>query len=409
MSRSSLAALLFLLTVSPLLLSGAEPAPAAAGLVLQRPSGIDDATWERVKAAHAARIQEYLNLLAQAEKDRPRPDRDTIAAYLKKRDAAVKAVSDHGAVTLKSLPAAGDHPMLGNYVFLWLEVSPRLDGAVRKVGKGDRGPSLAEVLRAMKPGDTVLLEEGEYTWEGAPGTLKDIAIIGRGAGQTTLHNCFVSDCQRVRFEALTINCDNSDWCSLQRGSVHVRDCHVFNYNSGSGGGNAMFAVNSLVLVEGCTFEGLSGKASRYGGGGVAFDFRTFNVLHVRNTKFENNASVVRADFPCTFDGCRGQVRHGLPVNGGPVWLRKNGLACDPRAAQEFVHATDDRAFIEYLLGERKELDAAARRVAEDCALARHLPYWIRLMSHRNAGIRSRAGARFAALSGEAPARGQCHA
>jgi hypothetical protein len=406
MHRSFLTALLFLLSMSLLPLSGADPAPP--GLSLQRPEGIDDATWERIKATHAARVQEYLNLLAQAEKNRPRPDRDTIATYLGKRDAATKAVSDHAAATLKSLPAvAAEHAMVGNYVFLWSEVSPRLSGAVRKVGKGDRAPSLAEVLAVVQPGDTVLLEEGEYLCRAFPGVRTDIAIIGRGAGQTTLTHCSVSTCQRVRFEGVKIDCDDSTSFNLRDASLHLRDCHVFNYNSGAGGSNAMFAVNSLVLVEGCTFEGLTGSAGRRGDrGGVAFDFRTFNVLYVRNTRFQNNAEIVRAGFPCTFDGCRsdGQLRYsyGVAVQGGPVWLRNNGVTIrDGKAAHEFVHATDDRAVVDYLLGERKDLDAAARRVADDCALYRHLPYWIRLMGHRSASIRSRAGERFAALTGQA--------
>src|SRR5262249_61143940 len=135
------------------------------------------------KAAHGARVQEYVDILARAEKERPRPDRDSIATYMEKREALQFFLSEQATATHEQLTRA-DELVLSNYVFLWGEVSPRLSGAVRKVGRGDKDPSLAEALAAAKPGDLVLLEEGEYQFAGAD--WKDIAVVGRGAGKTTL-------------------------------------------------------------------------------------------------------------------------------------------------------------------------------------------------------------------------------
>jgi hypothetical protein len=56
--------------------------------------------------------------------------------------------------------------------------------------------------------------------------------------------------------------------------------------------------------------------------------------------------------------------------------------------------------VELVLGERRELDQRSRRLVEECALARHLPYWIRLLGHRDTGVRNRAMVHFEALTGQ---------
>lgn len=401
--RAILFALLFLLPLTtPLWADNPKD-----GLLIKRPAGIDDATWERIKAAHAARIQEFVDILAKAEKDRPRPDRDTIGSYLEKRDKLHTLIADQAQGTLAALTRS-DTLMLNNYVFIWSEVSPRLSGAIRKVGRGDNGPSLAETLAEAKPGDLVLLEEGEYQFGNCP-NWEDIAVAGRGASKTTLklnRRGGLQSGQRVRFEGLKIDCGDDNWCDLRDGALHMRDCHVFNYNSGAGGSNSMFAVNSILLIEGCTFEGLTGRAGEGGDrGGVAFDFRGFNVLYARRTEFVNNAEILRASFPCTFDECSSKEKlthaHGIMGYGGPIWLRQNSARIhDQRDTDKFEFAADERAFVEFVLGERRELDARSKRLAEECALARHLPYWIRLLGHRDTTVRNRASAQFEALTGQ---------
>ena len=37
-------------------------------------------------------------------------------------------------------------------------------------------------------------------------------------------------------------------------SIHLKDCYIFNYNSGAGGEFAMSTSGGLSLIEGCTFE-----------------------------------------------------------------------------------------------------------------------------------------------------------
>lgn len=383
----------------------ADDAKTWDGLLLQRPAGIDDAAWERIKAAHTARIQEYLNALAEMERDRPRPDADTLAACLKRRAAMEQRVAIQARATVDHL-ALADKLILSNYVLIWSEVSPRLTGKVRRVGRGDKKPALAEVMATVAPGDAILLEEGEYEFPGC-GDWQDIAVIGRGANKTTLKRTrrAVSACQRVRFEGLTIDCDNREWCHLRESSVHMRDCRVRNYNSGAPGSAAMFATGSVLLIEGCTFEGLTGRALPHQGG-KAFDFVGTNALYVRRSEFINNAAILRADFPCTFDACRSKaelVLHadGISSFGGPVWLRDNDVhLCNRECAEPFRYATDDRSFVELVLGEREELDAPARRLIQEGILARRLPYWIRLIGHRDASVRERASVRFETLTGQ---------
>jgi hypothetical protein len=384
-----------------------EPKPADPDkLVLKRPADIDDATWARLKAEHAARIQKYLEILATAEAERPRPDRDGIAEYMEKQANLEGILFGQARKTVEDLTYSDDL-VLSNYVFLWSEVSPRLSGAVRKVGKGDKDPSLIEALSKTKNGDLILLEDGEYQL--GHGEWSDIAIVGRGPSRTTLkcQRGGVNSCRRVRVEGLKIDCQDDPFCDIRdKGALHLKDCYVFNYNSGAGGSDSMFAVGSLILIEGCTFEGLTRRAGKDGDrGGVAFDFRGSNILYARKTTFINNSEILRAGFPCTFDECRSSDTigntHGIMCYGGPIWLRKNAAQIDDRRGiRNFEYAVDDRAFVEYVLGERKELNVRSKRLAEESQLVRHLPYWIRLLGHPDIVVRTKASAHFEKLTGQ---------
>jgi len=403
-----LSALVLVLSVAMLPCHGQDAAkPAGKALVIPKPDGIDEATWERLKSEHAARIREFVDVLVEAEKKRIRPDRDTVQDFIHRRHRLRDRLGSQAQATLEQL-AKAEQSMLGNYVFLWSEVSPRLTGTIRQVGAGDRNPTLAEVLAAAQPGDVVLLGEGSYAFDARKrraAKWHDIAFVGRGAGKTTVKFTSYHEfpaCQRVRFEGVKIDCGDSSWCDLCDGSLHLRDCHLFNYNSGTGSCAAIGGSDTMLLVEGCTFEGNTGRDAGEGKG-AAFGLHGFNVLYVRKTEFVDNREVLRAAFPCTFDDCRarGCERWDIMDYCGPIWLRKNTVTLNDRdGVLDFTFAADDRAVIEFILGERQELDGPATRLVAECALARHLPYWIRLLGHRDDWVRSRAIARFEALTGQ---------
>jgi hypothetical protein len=401
--RVTLAA--FLLLVCATLSSGEDPKPPANNsLIIRRPAGIDDATWQRLQTLHGARIQHFVEMLANAEKERIRADRDTISDCLAKRDSLAGLLEGMSQDVTSELTRE-ERLVLANYVFLWAEVSPRLSGMVHRVGRNDQNPSLQEVLAAVRPGGVILLEEGTYQFTHSGGRrkgLQDIAIIGGGPSKTTLRfkdrAGNITSAQRVRIEGVKIQCDDDEFIDVRGDdcSIHLKDCYVFNYNSGAGGSYAIDASGGLVLMEGCTFEGASGRAAPAPHGSP---IRHCNVLYARKTSFVDNRGV-EARFLCTFDECRFKT-NGIHGWRNPLWLRKNvGEVGDIRDAEKFSLAADDREFTEFVLGERKDVDERSRGIAEKCALVRHLPYWIRLLGHADQEIRRKAVTHFERLTGQ---------
>jgi hypothetical protein len=296
-------------------------------------------------------------------------------------------------------------PIVLNTVMLRNEASPHLTGRVLRVGPEGDFKDLSKAFRNIQPGDILRLGKGRFHL--GRGQWRDIAIVGAGPDDTELA-LSLRAAMRVRIEGVKINCHDREFIDIRDGgAVHLKNCHIFNYNSGAGGSNAIRASGCVVFVEGCTFEGMAGRAEGRGSGGDAFDMRGDNVLFVRNTQFINNQEIIRASFPCGFDACTSknttQWDSGItPYQPRVLFLRANRTPVrSPESAVAFQHVTDDIAFIEYALGEREAIDDLSKQLAGTLGIARNLPYWIGLLRHRNEAVRLKAAVRVRALTGQA--------
>lgn len=305
----------------------------------------------------------------------------------------------------KTAPDAGrDEEYVGqDYVHVTNRTGPRLSGRVIRVGGGGLYAGLEQAIPHLQAGDLVRLATGIHVLkldENKGKTLpSDLAIVGAGPESTTLR-LSLKHAERLRIEALQIDCADDPFLALHwGGSAQLRGCRVFNYNSGAGGSNAIFGGDTALLIEGCTFEGMSGR-NKGRSGGTAFDLRGRNVLYVRDSRFVDNQEIVRAGFPCTFDRCvsEGSSRQ-FPEISGRALTRKSELRfVSLELATEFSHATDDLDVVRFLLGEQANIDEATRALASRLGLHRKLPYWIGLLRHGDARIRNQAAQRIKALT-----------
>lgn len=381
-------------------------------VIISRPANapFDEATWERLRNGFAQEKQLFLELLGQLDKNRVDLVLDTPSSVLAKRKLIRAALDTNAKATVEGMAPVG--ALILNVVQLRNETGPRLSGRILKVGDGGEVAKLRDAIAQIKKGDVVQLGPGTHGLGLAMGgqlEFEDVAFVGEGQDKTTL----ILDgrtmrgpkpWRRVRIENLKIDCKDNNFMDLRGGSIQIKNCHVFNYNSGAGGSNAIFATNSVLLIEESTFEGDSGRSSGRSGG-CAFDLREDNLLFARNCRFVDNQQIVRATSPCGFDGCvsESSIEHSygiVPYDKGLVLLRGNKATVQRHElTAEFSRTTDDPEFIEYVCGDRKDADDATRKLAEDLAIDRNLPYWIGLIRHDKPNIRAKAAARIEALTG----------
>ena len=232
--------------------------------------------------------------------------RDPLPVVIEKRRAILTGLERHKSDTVWHFV---NPELIGaNYVLYRNAASPRLSGRVVHVGPEREYVDLASARENLRPGDLVLLAEGTFSLDNPgqrqPTHWADIAIVGAGADKTTLTGQ-IESAVRLRIEGARVECGDDEFVDLRKGSsLHLRDCYITGYNSGAGGSNAICGNGSVILVERCTFEGMTGYAARAGSnGGNAFDLRGFNLLYVRQSHFIDNQEIIRATFPCVFDGC----------------------------------------------------------------------------------------------------------
>jgi hypothetical protein len=192
--------------------------------------------------------------------------------------------------------------------------------------------------------------------------------------------------------------------------MHLRDCEVVNYNSGAGGSNALGDNAGVVLLEGCLFDGSGGRASRRPEDmGNAMDLRADAWLYARECQFVNNEDIVRATIPTVFDRCtalntRGPLYGVISYPEGHIFLREsdslvsNAVRASGPPPRAFSTATDDRAFVDYLLDPSKPIDDDSKQLASALQLTHRLPYWIGLIRDSDAQVRDLAKERLAALA-----------
>jgi hypothetical protein len=205
-------------------------------------------------------------------------------------------------------------------------------------------------------------------------------------------------------DGFRIDCHDTPFCDLRRnGAIHVRNCYVFNYNSGTGGSNSIHGADSSVLIEQCTFEGRSGAAGPRNLGN-ALDLRGDCSLYVRQTQFIDNEEILGASFPCVFDGCIAITADATArlnqLSGSVILLRDSpSLATRGATFATFAVATDEKTFIDAATGASPAPDSRSQQLIATLMLNRRLPYWIGLLRHENSELRTIAAAHLARLTG----------
>jgi hypothetical protein len=376
-------------------------------LVIERPKTVDDETWKRLKEGYQDEKDEFVQLLVQLEKSRIEYGRDGLADILKKQVAVDALLDEHrtGVLAHRIEPEL----VVLDYTAFLRETAPRLSGRILTVGPQSVYQDVGVALASSEPGDVIRLDEGTYAVR-AHNTplakLADVAIVGCGADKTTL-SISLGECQRVRLQGLRIDCRDEPFIpdggrDTRTDSIVVESCTVMGYNSANSG-SAITGTHLVLLLDGCTFEGMSGRSNGNAQGGTPFDLRGANLLYARKTLFKDNNTILRASFPCVFERCKAtnstQVDAGIQLSPGPAFFRKSELKTDT-PAKEFDHATDDPEVVAFLLGEKKLLDPLTKRILSELKLDRSIPYWVALLRSRTEAVRLKAARRVEVLTGK---------
>src|SRR5262249_45366790 len=148
-----------------------------------------------------------------------------------------------------------------------------------------------------------------------------------------------------------------------------------------GGSNAIYAQESVLLVESCEFEGKSGRGSS--GHGRAMDLRGSCRVYVRGCQFTDNEELFRSASG-VLDGCK-------IATDSPFWmpqgndLFERGTQCIRKPAggaprSTFTEALDDLTPLTRLAGGagvKAWTDATARAEAAALRLDKDREFWVR--------------------------------
>ena len=258
------------------------------------PASVDDESVERVKSDYHEQFAQFSEFLFALDRNRLRPRTDNLSTIHLKQTELTQQLSNWYSNLSRAIRANSDLVM--NYIYFCNDVCPRLSGRVIKVGPKSEFETISSALSAAEAGDSLQLEPGEFEF-GSTSALKlnDIEIRGDRAGSKIKLNraraMRDSKLTRFRFMNIEFNCDNTQLEIGRESKVEFRDCQFSNYNSGSGGSNAISGRNNVVLFENCLFDGKAGRAAGRGSGGNAFDLRGNDLLYLRNTKFIDNGNL----------------------------------------------------------------------------------------------------------------------
>jgi len=178
----------------------------------------------------------------------------------------------------------------------------------------------------------------------------------------------------------------------------LKDCELMNYNSGSGGSNAIYSGHGVVWVEGCLFDGAKGVSGGRGSFGNALDIRGDAKVMARRSQFVDNDRIDAGNDMVFLDRCtmlnqnqsRGQ---GVIARSDQYCLRESDSMLNPAYGtngQRFTHASDDVEFIDFVLDQSKPIDDDSKQLANALQLHRRLPYWIGLIHHEDGRVRELA-------------------
>lgn len=383
----------------------------------QPPAAATDAVAEQSHQSNPdippAMVTELRDLLQTFQAQAIDPARDDLFDIMSKSKTAKRAAEDFASALMEEFISPQLVSLMAqDYVMHRNAASPRLSGRIVRIGPDAPFQDVQAAAGKIQPGDLVLIGPGAFQMpdSGAFAVgLDDIAFVGQGATRTTLsvsNRAEIRAAKRLRLDSMRIECGDNSLCDLRSSdALHLRDCLITGYNSGAGGSNALFATNSVVLIERCAFEGLSGRAARPGSrGGTALDMRSDNWLYVRETRFIDNEEILRATFPCCFDRCvmmntGGQGGQGvMPYSSGLIVLRESPIVRGQTTAPvKFTLTTDDVEVIRHAIGESTLTDARGKLLVESLQLKRRLPYWIGLLRHDDPEIRALAAAHLSKL------------
>jgi hypothetical protein len=302
-----------------------------------------------------------------------------------------------------------------NPALLQATTAPRLNGRVLEVGPGKKFKSLAEVAPELQAGDVISLSAGTFDMPENIQVIKNLLIHGKSAQTTTLR--FARDSvrpssMRARFENLTINCNDSPFLNCRDGgTAEIAGCHVYNYNSGAGGSEAIFGENMFVFVTDSEFEGMSGKdaSNVRRAPGNAFDVRNFSGAYVTRTSFIDNSEIARPAFIFVLDHCTRSQQSRIkpqwsqnvlyPDALGSVFTRETVVETNPPPC-EFTESAADFDVVMAMADPLVPFSENSiwKRNAKE--MSRNLAYWIALLRHQDPDVRKTAATRLRALTGE---------
>lgn len=281
------------------------------------------------------------------------------------------------------------------------QTDPRLSGHVVRLGGEGEPANLRAALPHILPGDTVLVRPGRDILDlsfRAPRrapiatTSVDLAIVGSGAGRTTLVVLARQGqpIQRLRIEHCTLDLFARP-VEVTGSWLHIRDCELTNFK-----GAAFHGDDAVILLEDCTIDGRGLNDSR------VFDLGGRSLVLVRRTRFVDVGSLTATslDYPCAFDDCtaRGWVKQAYGGPARPFVKATTGMFAKDAAVRDFERATDDEAVIAAAAGEKVALDERSARLVDRLGLARSLPYWIALVRDARPKVRALAAARLKKLA-----------
>lgn len=365
-------------------------------LKIARPAGISDETWQRIVDGYAGQKAEFAQLLIELDDNRIDYPMDSMETVLEKQHAISQFMNAFLHSTVRDM---AEIDLMLNYVMMRNATSPRLTGRVINVGPMDEFTTLEKALEAAVSGDCIRLEKGTYQFVDSRTLFSrgdapsDIAIVGESREDTIVqfaNRQSLPTAIRWRFADLTINCGNSEVLDLRRGgTAEFNNCLIREYNSGSGGSNAISGNTTVIVVENSVFEGESGRSVGRSKG-TAFDLRGRNLLYCRETKFEKNSEILRVNFHCVFDKCSAiDGTNSLRVYpSGKVLVRENEIIDERKDFEQFEARADEIEFINLALGKTVKLDERSETIVQRLKLQRHPQYWIGLMRSNDSSIRT---------------------